>query len=61
MNILHVDTLDTLYVKLEVDTLDTLEKLPVNEKTHKPLHETRLTHVTIHANPIADAASKQEH
>lgn len=36
------------------DTLDTMEKLPVNEKNHKPVSETQLRTITIHANPIAD-------
>jgi len=35
-------------------TLDAMEKVPVNEK-NRPLQELRLTHITIHANPIADA------
>ncbi|KIJ51456.1 hypothetical protein M422DRAFT_65420 [Sphaerobolus stellatus SS14] len=35
-------------------TLDAMEKVPVNEK-NRPLQEIRLTHITIHANPIADA------
>ena len=38
------------------DSLDELEKLPVNHK-HRPLKETRLRFVTIHANPIADEAA----
>lgn len=36
-----------------MDTLDQLEKLPVNPKNYKPLTETRLNSVTIHANPLA--------
>lgn len=35
-------------------TLDAMEKVPVNEK-NRPLHEIRLSNITIHANPIADA------
>jgi len=38
-----------------MDTLDAMEKVPVNEK-NRPLHEIRLTHITIHANPIANSA-----
>jgi len=35
-------------------TLDTMERVPVTEK-NRPLQEIKLTHITIHANPIADA------
>ena len=35
------------------DALEALEKVPVTEK-HKPIKETRLRWITIHANPIAD-------
>ena len=35
------------------DALDALEKMPVNAK-HRPLVETKLRHITIHANPIAE-------
>jgi len=34
--------------------LDAMERVPVNAK-NRPLNEIKLTHVTIHANPIADA------
>lgn len=36
-----------------LETLDELEKLPVNAKTYRPLTDTRLNSVTIHANPFA--------
>ncbi|KAG8932826.1 Peptidyl-prolyl cis-trans isomerase cyp10 [Tulasnella sp. 418] len=36
------------------DTLDAMEKVPVNEKS-RPLKEIKLINVTIHANPIAQA------
>lgn len=36
-----------------LETLDELEKLPVNEKTFRPLTETRIKDVTLHANPFA--------
>jgi peptidyl-prolyl cis-trans isomerase-like 3 len=36
-----------------MDTLDLLEKLEVNNK-HRPVEETRLRSVTIHANPLVD-------
>ena len=35
------------------DTLDDLEKVPVEEKTFKPKTEIRIRRITIHANPIA--------
>ena len=37
------------------DTLDELEKLPVNPKNYKPVPgaEAKVTSVTIHANPLA--------
>lgn len=37
-----------------LETLDDLEKLPVNEKTYRPLTDVRIKNVTIHANPIAE-------
>lgn len=37
-----------------LETLDDLEKLPVNEKSYRPLTDVRIKSVTIHANPIAD-------
>lgn len=36
-----------------LDTLDELEKLPVNEKTFRPLNDVHVKDVTIHANPFA--------
>lgn len=36
-----------------LETLDELEKLPVNEKSFRPLTETRIKDVTLHANPFA--------
>ena len=36
------------------DTLNELEKQPVQEKTYRPLNEVRLQSVTIHANPMAE-------
>lgn len=38
------------------ETLDDLEKIPVNEKTLRPLTDVHIKRVTIHANPIADKA-----
>ena len=37
------------------DTLDALERVPVTEK-YKPVKETKLRFITIHANPIAEEA-----
>ena len=39
------------------DTLDNLEKVPVTEK-FKPIKETRLRFVTIHANPLAEESNE---
>lgn len=36
-----------------LDTLDELEKLPVNEKTFRPLNDVHVKDITIHANPFA--------
>jgi len=41
-----------------METLDEFEKLPVDEKTFRPLNEVKIEHVTIHANPIADQANQ---
>ncbi|KAI0321776.1 peptidyl-prolyl cis-trans isomerase-like 3 [Amylostereum chailletii] len=35
-------------------TLDAMERVPVGAK-NRPLSEIKLTHITVHANPIADA------
>ncbi|XP_072014526.1 peptidyl-prolyl cis-trans isomerase-like 3 isoform X2 [Amphiura filiformis] len=52
----HLDMKYTVIGKVidGLDTLDELEKLPINEKNFRPLNECRLTDVTIHANPIAE-------
>ena len=39
-----------------LDTLNELEKIPVNEKTYRPEYDIKIKHVTILANPIADLA-----
>ncbi|KAG8172036.1 hypothetical protein JTE90_017340, partial [Oedothorax gibbosus] len=51
----HLDMKYTMFAKVidGLETLDELEKLPVNPKTFRPLNETRLNSVTIHANPFA--------
>ncbi|KAG6878450.1 cytochrome P450 monooxygenase 4 [Termitomyces sp. T32_za158] len=59
----HLDGKYTIFGKV-IDgadsTLDVMEKVPVTNK-NRPLTEIQLTHITIHANPIADAqlASKR--
>ncbi|CAA7269581.1 unnamed protein product [Cyclocybe aegerita] len=53
----HLDGKHTIFGKV-IDgadsTLDAIERVPVNNK-NRPLNEIKLTSVTIHANPIADA------
>ncbi|KAJ6623990.1 peptidyl-prolyl cis-trans isomerase-like 3 [Mycena sp. CBHHK59/15] len=53
----HLDGKYTIFGKV-IDgadsTLDAMEKVQVNAK-NRPLTEFKLTHITIHANPIADA------
>jgi peptidyl-prolyl cis-trans isomerase-like 3 len=39
-----------------METLDELEKIPVNEKNYKPEYDIRIKSMKIHANPIADMA-----
>ncbi|KAK7934316.1 hypothetical protein WMY93_005212 [Mugilogobius chulae] len=51
----HLDMKYTVFGKIidGFETLDELEKLPVNDKTFRPLTETRIKDVTLHANPFA--------
>uniref|UniRef100_H3B673 Peptidyl-prolyl cis-trans isomerase n=1 Tax=Latimeria chalumnae TaxID=7897 RepID=H3B673_LATCH len=51
----HLDMKYTVFGKVidGLETLDELEKLPVNEKTFRPLTEVRIKDITIHANPFA--------
>jgi len=53
----HLDGKYTIFGKV-IDgadsTLDAMERVPVNDK-HRPHNSIQLTHITIHANPIADA------
>jgi len=53
----HLDSKYTIIGKV-IDgadsTLDSMERVPVNAK-NRPFDEIKLTKVTIHANPIADA------
>ncbi|KAL1464893.1 hypothetical protein WDU94_004500 [Cyamophila willieti] len=50
----HLDLKYTIFGKVidGWETLDNLEKLPVNPN-HKPIVDTKLNSITIHANPIA--------
>jgi peptidyl-prolyl cis-trans isomerase-like 3 len=41
------------------ETLDELEKLPVKEKSYRPLTDIKLQSVTIHANPIANGNARE--
>jgi len=51
----HLDLKYTIFGSVidGFSALDELEKLPVNPKNHKSLSDTKITHVTIHANPLA--------
>jgi len=51
----HLDLKYTIFGKVidGFDTLDELEKLPVSGKNHRPVHDTRIQSITIHANPFA--------
>ncbi|XP_037535953.1 peptidyl-prolyl cis-trans isomerase-like 3 [Nematolebias whitei] len=51
----HLDMKYTVFGKIidGLETLDELEKQPVNEKTFRPLTDNRIKDVTIHANPFA--------
>ncbi|CAG0914176.1 unnamed protein product [Notodromas monacha] len=51
----HLDLKYTVFAKVidGLETLDELEKLSVNPKNNKPLADTHITGVTIHANPLA--------
>jgi len=56
----HLDSKYTIFGRVidGVDsTLDSMERVPVNEK-FRPVHEIKLEKITIHANPIAEAASR---
>ncbi|KAJ3142850.1 Peptidyl-prolyl cis-trans isomerase-like 3 [Geranomyces variabilis] len=55
----HLDSKYTVFAKVidGFDSLDSLEKVPVDEKS-RPLQDVRIRTVTIHANPIADAVGR---
>ncbi|XP_026881350.1 peptidyl-prolyl cis-trans isomerase-like 3 [Electrophorus electricus] len=51
----HLDMKYTVFGKIidGLETLDELEKLPVNGKTFRPLNDVHIKDVTVHANPFA--------
>ena len=51
----HLDMKYTVFGKVidGFDTLDSLEKLPVNPKKYRPTIDIKIKSVTIHANPLA--------
>jgi peptidyl-prolyl cis-trans isomerase-like 3 len=36
-----------------LEALDELEKMPINAKNFRPLTDSRINKITIHANPLA--------
>ncbi|VFV32359.1 peptidyl-prolyl cis-trans isomerase-like 3 isoform [Lynx pardinus] len=51
---LHLDMKYTVFGKVIdiLETLDELEKLPVNEKTYQPLKDVLIKDISIHTNPF---------
>nr|XP_054919999.1 peptidyl-prolyl cis-trans isomerase-like 3 isoform X1 [Dermacentor andersoni] len=51
----HLDLKYTIFGKVidGMDTLEELEKVPVNPKNYRPLRDIKLNSITIHANPFA--------
>ncbi|KAL7750617.1 Peptidyl-prolyl cis-trans isomerase cyp10 [Sorochytrium milnesiophthora] len=56
----HLDAKYTVFGKVidGFDVLDSMEKVPVEERTYRPVKEIKLRQVTIHANPIAEKATQ---
>ncbi|XP_070531908.1 peptidyl-prolyl cis-trans isomerase-like 3 [Ptychodera flava] len=52
----HLDMKYSIFGKVidGLETLDDLEKVPVNEKNFRPMNDIKIQRITIHANPIAD-------
>jgi len=55
----HLDLKYTIFGRVidGFDALEELEKLPVNPKNYRPLTDTRILSVVIHANPIATSGA----
>jgi len=53
----HLDMKYTVFGKVidGMEVLDSLEGLPVKERSYRPLSDVKIIRITIHANPIADA------
>ena len=56
----HLDLKYTIFGKVidGFDTLDELEKLKVNAKNYRPVTDTKITTITIHANPLASKSNE---
>ncbi|EDV28017.1 uncharacterized protein TRIADDRAFT_21639, partial [Trichoplax adhaerens] len=54
----HLDNKYTIFGKVidGFEILDDLEKIPVDEKSYRPLRNIHIRKITIHANPIAENA-----
>jgi len=54
----HLDMKYTIIGKVidGMEVLDSLEVLPVKERSYRPINDTKICSVTIHANPIANNA-----
>ncbi|KAI9325634.1 cyclophilin-like domain-containing protein [Obelidium mucronatum] len=55
----HLDSKYTVFGKVidGFDTLDAIEKVPVDGKSNRPVQDVRIKSVTIHANPLAAMGS----
>lgn len=55
----HLDLKYTVFGRVidGFDTLEALENTPVKENSHRPINDTKICSVTIHANPIAELES----
>jgi len=53
----HLDMKYTVFGKVidGMEVLDSLEGLPVKERSYRPLSDVKIIRITVHANPIADA------
>jgi peptidyl-prolyl cis-trans isomerase-like 3 len=52
----HLDLKYTIFGRVidGFEALEELEKLPINPKNYRPLTETRINSIIIHANPLAN-------